>query len=140
MIPSAGKYDKFLKSGCYKSALCGIYALSLAIYLQPKEIYLLGYDYGAFKKNITHFYQNNFKHKGTGNLRYYNGVKNRANLDFLPFKNSDVKIYNVGLNSKIDIFEKLSYEEFFNKLDNINYNQENLRKTIINKIREVSNE
>ena len=46
MIPSTGEYDKSLKTGCYKSSLCGLYALSLAIFLQPKEIYLLGYDYG----------------------------------------------------------------------------------------------
>ena len=80
-----------------------------------------GYDYdsqGRDKKNnfLTHFYQGEIKHRGIGQVNYYHG-EGRAERDFGVYKNEKkIKIYNVGLESKIDVFTKLSYDQFFKQL------------------------
>jgi len=134
------KYFRDVKLGCYKSNLVGIFALSLAIYLLDEgEIYLLGYDYGGSGKGgkgriLTHFYQGQIKHRGIGKINYFN-TKGRAKRDFGVYKDeSKVKIYNVSLNSKIDIFPKISYDKFFKQLDKKQYNQEKLREIIKKKL------
>ena len=141
-LPTSNKYDSTLIKGVYKQSLCGIFALSIAIYLQPKEIYLLGFDAGSVTDNIikkrieTHFYQKDIVHRGTGKVWYYN-IPNRVNKDFKPFENQ-TNIYNVSLDSKINTFQKISYDDFFNRLDNDTYNQNNLREQIkisLNKIK-----
>ena len=134
------KYFRDVRLGCYKSNLCGIFALSLAIYLLDEgEIYLLGYDYGATKKDkdkkfLTHFYQGQIKHRGIGKVNYFH-TTGRADKDFGVYQNeSKVHIYNVSLNSDIKTFPKLSYAGFFEKLDNQQYNQNELRQYIRNKL------
>jgi len=131
MLKLDNKYDRTLKNGVYKGSLTGIFALSLAIYLLDiGEIFILGYDFGAQKKVDnpkpkspkfqTHFYQGQIQHSGVGKTNYYTDKK--AERDFAPFKQEKkIKIYNVSLNSKIIAFEKISYDEFFKKLDNKNY-------------------
>lgn len=137
-IETYNTYERNLSSGIYKGSLTGIYALSLAIYLLDiGEIFLLGYDYGASpgkdkgNRDITHFYQGEIEHRGVGKVNYYNS-KGRGDQDFSVYKEEkQVKIYNVSLNSKINVFEKISYEEFFNKLDNETFNQPELRQYLI---------
>jgi len=130
-------YTRNLTSGVYKGSLTGIYAISMAIHLLDEgEIFLLGYDYGGKgtdtkKRNLTHFYQGQIEHRGVGKVNYYNS-KGRASRDFDVFKGEKkVKIYNVSLDSKIETFDKISYNEFFKKLGRNKYNQEELRKYII---------
>ena len=148
MLPTGNEYDRTLKKGVYKSALVGLFALSVAINLLDEgEIYLLGFDYGELRKKdfekhaksrqelfdlsyrdkegllVTHFYQGEVKHRGIGKTSYYNH-KNRADKDFGVYKNEkNVKIYNVSTRSKITVFPKITYEEFFNKLDKNKYCQ-----------------
>jgi hypothetical protein len=74
---------------------------------------------------LTHFYQDNknIKHRGIGKTNYYEG-KNRPERDFGVYrKQTRIRIYNVSLNSKIpnNIFPKISYDEFFKKLDDKQY-------------------
>lgn len=133
MIKTASKYDRSLKNGIYKGSLTGIYSLSLGIYLlNIGEIFLLGYDFSAQGKDEkgrqrTHFYQGKVNHRGIGKVNYYN-TSGRANRDFGVYKNEKkIKIYNVSLNSKIDTFEKISYNEFFKKLSKNKYCQSYLR-------------
>lgn len=161
MIKAVSKYNRDVRKGCYKGSLVGVYSLSLGIYLLDEgEIFLLGYDYGEMRKKdyekmvgspeelkalivkdksgkpITHYYQGRIKHRGIGKINYYNS-KDRASQDFGIFKNEKkVKIYNVSLISKIPeaIFEKISYNEFFKKLDNKKYNQNDLRLMIKEKL------
>jgi len=135
------KYFRNIKLGCYKSNLVGLFALSLGIYLLDEgEIYLLGYDYGAIGKAkdgraLTHFYQNQIKHRGIGKVNYFDTI-GRADKDFGVYQNeSKVHIYNVSLESKITTFPKLSYAGFFEKLDNKQYNQEELRHSIKEKLK-----
>jgi len=135
MIPACATYDPSLKKGCYKASLCGIYALSVACYLQPKEIFLLGYDYGGAKEDtdkrvITHFYQGKIEHRGIGKVNYYN-CRGRGDRDYEPFvKAGHNNILNVSLDSKINIFTKISYDEFLNRLDDKHYSQIKLREKI----------
>lgn len=134
------KYYRDVKLGCYKSNLCGIFALSLAIYLLDEgEIYLLGYDYGALgrAKNgraLTHFYQGQINHRGIGKTNYFDTI-DRADKDFGVYANEKkVKIYNVSIMSKINTFIKCGYGFFFENLDKQEYNQEELRKEIKRKL------
>lgn len=136
----ASKYSRDIKNGVWKSSLSGIFALTIGIHLlNDGEIFLLGYDYSAIGKSkrseqLTHFYQEEIQHRGTGRTNYYDS-SGRADKDFGIYKTEKkIKIYNVSLNSRINIFPKLSYDEFFDKLDKEVYNQEELRKTIKRKI------
>jgi len=162
-LPAISKYYKDIKHGVYKNSLVGLYALTLAIYLANPgdEIYLLGMDYGEKRKSdftkvlkkpaelnkvmirdeknraMTHFYQGEINHRGIGKINYYNG-KNRVEQDYKWYKQiKDIKIYNVSLVSKIpeDIFPKISYDEFFKKLDKDTYNQDELRTEIRRKLK-----
>lgn len=146
-LPTATRYFRDLSGGTYSPDLCGLFALSLGIYLIDKgTIYLLGYDFGGYHKSniedkpltmadksilaldthkrpLTHFYQGERNHRGTGKVSFYN-AKNRPRDKFMPFvKNKEnkekIKIYNVSPTSRIpnEIFEKISYETFFEKLE-----------------------
>lgn len=136
------KYYRDIKLGCYKSNLAGLFALSLGIYLLDEgEIFLLGFDYGTVDnqldskgRRITHFYDN-IEHRGIGKCNYYDTI-GRGDKDFGVYSNeTKCKIYNVSLESKITIFPKLSWETFFEKLDNNQYNQEELREYIKGKLK-----
>ena len=127
-------FDQTLKKGVYKANLTGIYSLSLACYLmneKDSQIFLLGYDYGVkqcpAKGEIatTHFYQGQLEHRGIGKINYYM-TKDRADKDFDVFKQATAKIYNVSLESNINTFEKITYENFFEMLDYEAYHQEDL--------------
>lgn len=164
-LRTTNKYSRDLSTGVYNSCLSGIFALSLGIYLLGEgEIYLLGYDYGDVRTNkaiasnddyggktekkkypITHFYQGDIKHRGIGKVNYYNGVigrkgerQPRADWDFRVYnKESKVKIYNVSINSKITVFPKLSYKEFFEKLSSERSEQEVLREMVRAKLEAI---
>jgi len=135
------KYYRNIKLGIWKSSLVGIFALSLAIYLEPKEIFLLGYDFGTINnrtddkgRRITHFYQKEIEHRGIGKTNYFEGEK-RADKDFGVYANEKkVRIYNVSLNSKINTFPKISYDEFFRSLNSEHYDQVNIREYIKEKL------
>lgn len=137
--------------GWYSSQLIGIKALNLAIALGVKEIYLLGFDAGSDLQDRTHFYSdteagkyvwNGSKHSGVGkNNRGYYKTGNYNKLEelnkfwFQPFEKEleqGIQIYNVSLNSKIDTFPKISYENFYHKLKihTNNVNHERIRNTI----------
>lgn len=162
LLTTHHKYNRALKEGVYKASLVGLFALSLGIYLLDEgEIYLLGYDFGELRKKdyrkfatskkqlqelsykddkgqyLTHFYQGDIKHRGIGKVSYYNS-KGRANQDLAPYKGEKkVKIYNVSKQSKIEVFPKISYDEFFKKLDNQTYNQNFLRQEIEKKLEKL---
>jgi len=148
LLPSITTYYRDIKHGVYKASLVGMWALSMAIYLANSgdEIYLLGYDYGELKKpqekkSLTHYYQGEINHRGINKVNYYNS-NGRAERDFGVYRNiKDIKIYNVSQISRIpeDIFPKLSYDEFFNRLNKEVYNQDELRKNILKKLNWVKN-
>jgi len=120
--------------GFFSSQLIGLKALNLTIACGCNEIYLLGFDACEINGH-THFYDDTDigsyvwsgqKHSGVG--RKHNGMYNTGNYNkidelnnywFKPFEQelqNRIKIYNVSLNSKIDNFPKISYEQFYNQL------------------------
>ncbi len=118
--------------------LAGILALKVGIeLLREGELFLLGYDFSEYKNKkdnkkrpITHFYQGQIEHRGIGKAQYYN-YYNHAKRDFESFAQvKKVKIYNVSLDSQIDTFPKISYDQFFKMLDNKKFNQDKLRSKI----------
>jgi hypothetical protein len=141
LFKNSNKYiERDISQGVYKSQLCGLWAITIALYLldEGDEIYLLGYDGGKISEEIvkrkwlTHYYQKEgkIKHRGVGHLGYYN-TKDQSKRDYGVYANEKkVKIWNVSLNSKIPTFEKISYDEFFKKLDNKTYDQNFLRNQI----------
>ena len=143
-VPCISGYDRNLTKGIHSGRLCGIYSLSLAIYLLNEgEIYLLGYDNGSITKDLdnkkrrnTHWYQGQIEHRGVGKCSYYD-VKDRGDKDYEVYKNEQrVHIFNVSLQSKINIFPKISYEEFFSKLDTNLYKQNELREYVKQRLAE----
>jgi len=109
---------------------CGFFAISYAIALGYKTIYLLGYDWGNIidttGKKQSHYFDNNLKDYGILKCYQnpkYNAFENNNNQpkedvkDFEVYLTvSDCKIYNVSLKSRIDYFEKINFETFYNHL------------------------
>ncbi len=157
LLPATTKYYRDIKNGIYTASLTGLYSLTLGIYLLDEgELFLLGFDFGEAKKDkhdknaispydlqksrlrdkkgrlLTHFYQDDIQHPGVARVHYYN-TKDRAKRAFAPYEEEKkVKIYNVSINSKISAFPKINYNEFYKKLDNHQYDQDELRKWIRN--------
>lgn len=105
----------------------GFLALSIAIAEKYDEIFLLGYDFGtpSLADKVTHYYQDNIKElkiESSGIKRPecymlpYNVVKPEVEDFELYLREPQFKIYNVSMNSNIKCFEKISYEQFFNKI------------------------
>jgi len=139
------KYYRDVRLGAWKGALTGIFSLSLGIYLlDVGQLFLLGFDNGIISndkdsrgRKITHFY-NDINHRGIGKTNYYDSIikeKSRAYWDYLPYaKEKKVKIFNVSLKSNISTFPKISYDEFFKKMDNQTFDQNLLRQEIRKKL------
>ena len=90
---------------------------------------------GNKSRALTHWYQDELEHPGIGKNHYYY-IKDKANIDFNAFKGeTKCKIYNVGLESRINLFEKIDYPTFFSKLNDNPVNQDELRTKIRNKLR-----
>jgi len=124
------------KKGFYSGAMCGGMALSFAIALGFKEIYLLGYDYKD-TNGKTHWFEDEisdinervnreYKWRGVGfrkNRRgtilykssFYNAIPPDSIYD--KFKPKNAKIYNVNPDSLINSFEKINKDEFYLKLN-----------------------
>lgn len=115
--------DKFIYT--LSNGLVGGFALSLAVKEKYDEIYLLGFDMGMTKEKmpekLTHYYQGklNVKSGGMGKPAVYMMPDGRVRKDvesfdyYLFYKD---KIFNVGLESNIYHFQKLSYENFYRRL------------------------
>lgn len=111
--------------------LSGNFALDIATRLEAEEIYLLGYDLNS-TDGRTHFYEGDADNTGvidwknqltTGIGQNKDGVYKTSfynlrdvNTPFEVFKNAKSKIYNVSPDSRLEVFEKISYELFYEKL------------------------
>jgi hypothetical protein len=144
-MPCTQNYKRDLSEGIYSANLSGIYALSLGIYLlEVGTIFVLGYDFGsittdlaAHKKTITHFYQDTLTHRGVGKTSWYD-KPGRDVRDFgVYLKEDKIKIYNVSPKSKLKVFTKIDYDTFFELLDKEIYDQDLLRKEILEKIKHL---
>ena len=121
------------EKGFYSRVLTGMFALTVGIALGFKEIYLLGMDFCEINGK-THFYQKKILgkqkigtyKKSSGKLQcgigkdekgnYHTGCYNKPSAKlYNEFKkvNPNVKIFNVSPKSKIEVFPKITYDEFF---------------------------
>ena len=109
--------------------LCGMFALSLAVAEGYTDIFLLGYDFGSqsLGNKMTHVYQENMAKlsihsSGAGRPEVYRLPKGELRREIGNFqvylKETNINIYNVGLESNIPYFPKLLWGEFFGKLSN----------------------
>jgi hypothetical protein len=129
------KKIKSISQGLYtKHFLTGVMAMSLACFLMDYSgiIYLLGFDYN--KEGNTHYYpKEEINHQGQGWIASY-ATHNPDNIfkSFNKFEN--IKIYNVSPNSRIENFEKITYEQMYQLLNKEIYNQHLLRVDIRRKL------
>ena len=128
LVKGSGLYNTNpLEKGFYHPCLCGIFALHLAEFLEPEEIFLLGFDWTGRRrlnepptnykkiKLESHYYtKKEINHDGVGKLSFYK--THNPNNYFKVFNDSKSKIYNVSLKSNIDNFEKISYQQMFTLL------------------------
>ena len=117
--------------------LTGVFALAIAEKIGFEQCFLCGFDwsrqpipkdktkYNSYNGGDIHYYKD-IKHKGTKYTGFYD--RHNPNNHFKFFDSS--KIFNVSLNSNIQNFKKISYQEMFKLLSKETYNQEKLRKLI----------
>lgn len=140
LLPTVSQYtgEKAWINGFYKGTLVGIFALNFAIACGFQEIYLLGFD-ACSVDGRTHFYQGDKEntgtlmkegkpftgvgwkiHSATKKREYKTSVYN-SSIDnhFKAFKPEldKIKIINVSPNSKINVFPKIDYREFYARLE-----------------------
>ena len=131
-----------LNKGFYSLALTGIFSISVAMFLLDYNgtIFLLGYDWtkrtDEQQKNRdkidTHYYKN-IEHRGIKFTTYYEKHDpSKLMNNFLREKN--IKIYNVSPKSNITSFEKIDYLTMFATMNDIRYNQDELRIYIKEKL------
>lgn len=111
-----------------KMGLAGFFALHLAIKENFNPIFILGYDFGNLNitDKKTHYYQDklNIYSTGIGKPELYRNKDNTVKEEVKDFdilaieaQQQNLKIYNVSLISNIFSFEKISWEDFFTKLN-----------------------
>lgn len=135
LFPNNNEYKRGrpFKEGIYYYYLTGIWALSIAIeLLQVGEIFLLGYDAKTDEIHVDGktYLDNNYHGiiQKKQNLNY-NIKIDKINTYFEPFHfEKKCRIYNVCPDSNIVVFNKISYEEFFNKLKTEQFKQNYLQK------------
>jgi hypothetical protein len=153
LLKGSGKYhrDEGLSKGLYSAVLTGAFTLNLAIQLGFKQIFLLGFDCGATGKS-THWYDQidgagcfkDYEGNSTtgvgkdeqGNYRtsFYNHSDDSINNLWKPFEVEEAMIYNVSLDSRIEVFQKIGYQSMITVLNQnrIKINQEEVQKEIRN--------
>jgi hypothetical protein len=153
LLPGSGKYNgvEGLSKGLYSAVLTGAFTLNLAIRLGFHQIFLLGFD-NCVINGKTHFYQDvpsagkytDYEGNPTtgvgkdeqGNYRtsFYNHSDDSINDLWKPFEVEEAMIYNVSLDSRIELFQKISYQSMITVLNQnrTKINQEKVQKEIRN--------
>ncbi len=93
---------------------------------------------GRYYRPVGHFYQGSeIEHRGIGKYSFYT-MNDKVNKVFAPFKDeTQCKIFNVSPNSNLNIFPKIDYTTMFAKMNNVVYNQDDLRHWVLDKIKEI---
>ncbi len=151
LLKGSGKYHgaEGLSKGLYSSVLTGAFTLNLALRLGFKQIFLLGFDCCEINGS-THWYDEiseaghfldyeGKSYTGVGknslgeyNTSFYNNDDCQINLLWEPFSTEDAMIYNVSLESRINVFKKIGYHSFIKILKEhpLSINQEEVQKEI----------
>ena len=104
---------------------------------QSRQKCLIPFD-GRYYRILSHFYQGQVEHRGIGKIEFY--TKNdKVNKIFSPFKSeTKCKIWNVSPQSNLNVFSKIDYPTMFAQMNNVGYNQEELRQWVIKRIGEIN--
>ncbi|MBN1546531.1 MAG: hypothetical protein JW902_07730 [Syntrophaceae bacterium] len=116
---------------------------------------LQGRAYDKHGHALTHWYQygdissiytgqkQEIRHRGIGKINWYEATDkdeksqqriSRAEHEFQVYSSErKVSIYNVSMESAIPTFPEVSYEQFFQMLDDLDYDQEALRTEVAQK-------
>ena len=94
-----------------KRVITGIFALSLAIYLKYKKIYLLGFDWTPVN-GLSDWYQE----KDTTGIWLKGGQTPHEDIKEHDVFKGLAEIKNVSPESKIPSFPKISYEQFYREI------------------------
>lgn len=125
----------------YRESLTGKIALKIALNFNAEKIFLLGFDWNkrtnlkerdpnySPKSNLQIHFYNDIKHRGVGYVGYYEN--HDADKEFGKFTKTNIKIYNVSLNSNLNYFEKINYPTMFNLLSDVRHNQKKLQDYIM---------
>lgn len=97
-------------------------ALQLAYYMEYDEVYLIGCDSNwetatdtknNKKGDINHFHPNYHAYIGDGSREFWRmNTTHKTAKKF--FDKKGIKIMNAGINSAINVYEKISFESLFN--------------------------
>lgn len=105
------RVTKHFSHGLYGPRLSGLVAINLAIVMEAKEIYLLGYDLDKNEKYI-HFYDG--EKAIYGNDQGYRGFRVDGHIkSFKPFFIYKDRIINLNPESKIPYFDTKNFKEVF---------------------------
>ena len=102
-------FSNDLTQGIYSGYTVSYFALQLAIYMGFKEIFYLGLDLNHMEGK-THFFGNDFHSKNHEQTEFPKMIKmfNKASLEL---KNQDIQVYNCSMESSLEAFPKMPYEE-----------------------------
>lgn len=112
---------------CWARSVVSDFCLPLAFYMGFSDIYLIGCDFnwnnkGVLEYDNAYFYDYSLderrKHWKSGHycggMRFHVSMTKIA-LEFIAeyAKNNQINIYNVGVDSTLDMFEQVSFQELF---------------------------
>lgn len=125
-LRTANEHPEYVFNG--RMGLVGVFALDLACKRAYRNIYLLGYDFGttSYTDRDTHFYKEKVKEYditsgGVDNPSVYRKANNELKdgvEDWNFFSKYSSNIVNVSMKSNIKAFEKITYDEFFTRIQN----------------------
>lgn len=131
---------KALENSIYCSTLVGLFSMTLALSLGVTELFILGMDWtrkhnrlDSNGKPITHYFQEEKRnHAGRGRTHFYD---THEPIQYYKhyLNEKELKVWNVigEPESNIQCFDKISYEEFFKKIEATpDINQQELRQWI----------
>ena len=116
------KFSEEIEWGVYSGATVVYTCIQLAVYMGFKEIYLIGTDHN-YKTNqedqTNHFHKDYYK----GKIVPDKYVKEKTELAYIAAREyadtHGIKIYNATRGGKLEIFERMSFDEVFKNEDNL---------------------
>lgn len=105
-----------------KRMFTGVFGITLSLYMGYETIYLLGFDWGGYvksKKDNVEWWGATKDFKGTDINIYKKGDKAREDVaEHHDCFKGMANIINVSPKSLVPSFPKISYDEFFRRIDN----------------------
>ena len=108
LLGSEGFSDD-LSEGVYSGYTVSYVALQLAVYMGFKEVFFLGLDM-RHRQGKTHFFGSDFRSESHEHTEFPKMIR-MLNHAAETLAHHDIKVYNCSLQSKLECFEKLDFNE-----------------------------